>query len=105
MVLCLDDAIPVAADIQRELAARWPDLPPATDLETGDATLSMRLGADEIILGQMPGPVIKDGDTVGEDANERIRVVYSKSAFGHDRQVMRLQYDTASPKKPWWKLW
>lgn len=51
------------------------------------------------------GPVINDGDTIGEDANERIRVVYSKSQFGHKGQVMRLEYETASPQKPWWKLW
>jgi hypothetical protein len=51
------------------------------------------------------GPVIRDGDTVGEDADERIRVVYADSLFGHEGQVMRLVYETASPKKPWWKLW
>ncbi|HMO15499.1 MAG TPA: DUF4261 domain-containing protein [Pirellulaceae bacterium] len=51
------------------------------------------------------GPVIRDGDTVGEDAEERIRVVYSDSSFGHDGKVMRLVYETASTKKPWWKLW
>ncbi len=51
------------------------------------------------------GPVINDGDTIGEDANEKIRVVYSKSAFGHEGKVMRLVYETASYKKPWWKPW
>jgi hypothetical protein len=51
------------------------------------------------------GPVIRDGDTVGEDAEERIRVVYSNSSFGHESKVMRLVYETASQKKPWWKLW
>ena len=51
------------------------------------------------------GPVIRDGDTVGEDANERIRVVYSPSSFGHEDQVMRLEYEKPSPQKPWWKLW
>jgi hypothetical protein len=51
------------------------------------------------------GPVIKDHDTIGEDANERIRVVYSKSAFGHKDKVMRLTYEKPSPQKPWWKLW
>ncbi len=51
------------------------------------------------------GPVINDGDTIGEDADERIRVVYSKSAFGNEGQVMRLVYETASKKKPWWKFW
>lgn len=49
------------------------------------------------------GPVIKDGDTVGEDANEKIRVIYSKSEFGHKEQVMRLVYE--NQKKPWFKIW
>lgn len=47
------------------------------------------------------GPVIKDGDTIGEDANERIRVVYSRSAFGNDKPVMRLQYEPVTKKKGW----
>jgi hypothetical protein len=38
------------------------------------------------------GPVIRDGDTVGEEANERIRVVYAPSAFGNPERVMRLDY-------------
>ncbi|WP_254507475.1 DUF4261 domain-containing protein [Anatilimnocola floriformis] len=50
------------------------------------------------------GPVIRNGDTIGEDANERIRVVYAKSAFGHEGQVMRLEYD-APPKKKGWFGW
>jgi Domain of unknown function (DUF4261) len=41
------------------------------------------------------GPVIEDGHTIGEDENERIRVVYAPSAFGHDKQVMRLEYEPA----------
>lgn len=51
------------------------------------------------------GPVINDGDTVGEDANERIRVLHADSAFGHKTKVMRLVYEKSSPAKPWWKLW
>jgi hypothetical protein len=47
------------------------------------------------------GPVIRDGDTIGEDANERIRVVYAKSAFGQEGQVMRLEYDAIAKKKGW----
>jgi hypothetical protein len=47
------------------------------------------------------GPVIKDGDTIGEDANERIRVVYAKSAFGHEGRVMRLEYISAGTRKGW----
>lgn len=51
------------------------------------------------------GPVIRDGDTVGEDEDERIRVVYSDSGFGHEGQVMQLVYEKPSATKPWWKLW
>lgn len=51
------------------------------------------------------GPVIRNGDTFGEDADERIRVVHADSAFGHADQVMRLEYESESAKKPWWKLW
>lgn len=50
------------------------------------------------------GPVIKDGHTVGETADEKIRVVYSPSAFGQEGQVMRLDYAGVA-KKPWWKVW
>jgi hypothetical protein len=46
------------------------------------------------------GPVIKNGDTIGEDQNERIKAVYSRSAFGHDGQVMRLDYEPIK-KKGW----
>lgn len=49
------------------------------------------------------GAVISDGHTVGQDANEKIRVVYSDSSFGSTERVMRLQYE-AAPKRPWWKL-
>lgn len=50
------------------------------------------------------GPVIRDGHTVGQDARERIRVVISDSVFGHDKRVMRLQYE-ALHSKPWWQVW
>jgi len=52
------------------------------------------------------GPVIGDGNTVGSDANEKIRVVYADSQFGHTAKVMRLEYETVKPqKKPIWKFW
>ncbi|HEV7278810.1 MAG TPA: DUF4261 domain-containing protein [Pirellulaceae bacterium] len=51
------------------------------------------------------GPIIRDGDTIGEDADEKIRVVFSPSAYGSEGRVMRLVYESASPAKPWWKLW
>lgn len=51
------------------------------------------------------GPVIKNGHTIGADEEERIRVVYAKSAFGHEGKVMRLEYGDAASKKPWWKPW
>ena len=40
------------------------------------------------------GAVIRDGDTIGQDAKERIRVVYSQSTFGHRDEVMRLDYES-----------
>lgn len=50
------------------------------------------------------GLVIQNGHTVGEDEHERIRVVYSKSSFGHENAVMRLEYESAKKKKkPFWK--
>lgn len=51
------------------------------------------------------GPVIKDGDTIGDEVGERIRVIYSKSSFGHEGKVMRLKYEKPSSKNSWWKLW
>jgi Domain of unknown function (DUF4261) len=51
------------------------------------------------------GPVIQDGNTVGADAHQRIRVVYAPSPFGHPGQVMRLEHQNAAAKKPWWKPW
>ena len=53
------------------------------------------------------GPVIEDGHTVGHDANEKIRVTFTSSSFGHEGQVMRLDYSAADGggKKPWWKIW
>ena len=53
------------------------------------------------------GPIIKNGNTIGQDENERIRVVYSDSVFGHEQQVMRLVYERLNlpeEKKPWWKV-
>jgi uncharacterized protein DUF4261 len=50
------------------------------------------------------GPVIKDGDTIGNSAKEKIRVVYGPSSFGHEGFVMQLHYE-AAPAKPWWKIW
>jgi hypothetical protein len=45
------------------------------------------------------GPVIKDGNTVGADENEKIRVVYAKSLFGNEGKVMRLDYEAPRKKK------
>jgi len=51
------------------------------------------------------GPVIQNGHTVGGDELERISVVYSKSEFGHEGEVMRLVYEQTETRKPWWKPW
>lgn len=44
------------------------------------------------------GPVIENGDTVGEGKSERIRVVFANSIYGHEGEVMRLDYST-TPRK------
>lgn len=44
------------------------------------------------------GAVIRDGDTFGEDANERIKIDYKESAFGKPGKVMRLTYPNAPTK-------
>lgn len=51
------------------------------------------------------GPVIDDRDTVGENAHEKIRVVYGDSAYGGKQQVMQLVYATEAKKMRRWKLW
>ena len=53
------------------------------------------------------GPVIGDGDTIGEDTNERIKAVYSPSSFGHEGTVMRLDYESTvtKKKKGWFGRW
>lgn len=51
------------------------------------------------------GPVIEDGHTVGNDANEHIRVRYANSTFGNKNQVMRLEFDKKPSAKSWWKRW
>lgn len=70
------------------------------DIEAADAheppvELFQRLqGLVEYLVAK--GPVIRDGDTVGNDAQERIRVVYGPSQFGNSGQVMRLVYGATS---------
>jgi hypothetical protein len=39
------------------------------------------------------GPIIQEGDAIGESAEERIRVAFGHSAFGNKGTVMRLVYD------------
>lgn len=51
------------------------------------------------------GLVIKDGDTIGESASEKISILHSTSAFGAKGTVMRLVYESDVRKKPWWKRW
>jgi hypothetical protein len=48
------------------------------------------------------GPIIKDGDTMGESALARIRIVYGKSLFDPERgQVMHLEYIQHPKSKGW----
>jgi hypothetical protein len=50
------------------------------------------------------GPVVTPGQTVGRTAEERIRVSFAPSVFGHPGEVMRLTFDEApAPKKNRWQ--
>ncbi|MCU7853425.1 MAG: DUF4261 domain-containing protein [Candidatus Thiodiazotropha sp. (ex Monitilora ramsayi)] len=49
------------------------------------------------------GAVIKDGDTIGSEENEKIQVVFSKSNFGYENQVMALCHSQNALKKSWWR--
>jgi len=49
------------------------------------------------------GRVLKGGDTVGQSASEKIRVVYAASEIGQEGLVMSLRYEAAH--RPWWKIW
>ena len=51
------------------------------------------------------GLVINDGDTIGEDENAMIRVLYEKSSFGHEDNILGLHYLQAKPKKSRFKFW
>lgn len=39
------------------------------------------------------GLIIKNGDSMGDDDQEKIKVVYSDSSFGNVKRVMRLDYE------------
>ncbi|MDA8563909.1 DUF4261 domain-containing protein [Mariniblastus sp.] len=45
------------------------------------------------------GPVLKDGNTVGESATEQIKVSYQASDFGHTEKVISLVYDNPTNQK------
>lgn len=49
------------------------------------------------------GPIIADGDTVGDHDSERILVVYGTSQLGGPGEVMHLRYQQPGKRK--WKLW
>ncbi len=51
------------------------------------------------------GPVIKDGDTLGEDKHEKIQAIYADSGFGYDGKVMSLNYTKTKVKKSFFKFW
>jgi Domain of unknown function (DUF4261) len=51
------------------------------------------------------GPVIRDGNTVGANADEKICVVFADPSFGCKNKVMRLEYKMPESKKSKWKFW
>jgi hypothetical protein len=55
------------------------------------------LGLAEYLIEN--GPVLHDGNTIGETMEERIRVVHSESKFGNEGQVIQLQYGFEQSRK------
>lgn len=49
------------------------------------------------------GPVVEDGHTIGNTAEEKIQVRHAPSSFGLEGTVMRLEFPGVG--KPWWKVW
>lgn len=49
------------------------------------------------------GPVVHDGDHLGEPGGPIVHVAYGASVFGNQYPVMRLDY--GGGKKPFWKVW
>ena len=47
---------------------------------------------------------IHNGDTVGRNADEKIRIVHAASAFGHQGTVMRLDFPRVSAARSWWRV-
>jgi len=70
------------------------ELEATTSPEPAEELRNRFLGLADYLIAN--GPVIKDGDTVGEDANEKIKVTYESSAFGAEGRVMRLTYGGSS---------
>ena len=72
------------------------------DFETLNATEPPRelhgrlLGLIEYVIKR--GPVIRNGQTIGQSAEERIRVVESASSFGQENRVLRLDYSGTTGK-------
>lgn len=62
--------------------------------EPSEELYNRLLGLCEYLIRN--GAVIKDRDTIGESATERIRIVYGISEFGSPTDVMRLEYGNDS---------
>jgi hypothetical protein len=45
------------------------------------------------------GMIIKNGQTLGEDERDQIKAVYSDSAFGNPKKVLRLDFESAEKAK------
>jgi hypothetical protein len=50
------------------------------------------------------GPIIEDGNTVGDDSRAAIRAIHVTSAFGRPAEVIRLDWTQIEERKPWWRF-
>lgn len=57
MVMVSNHAPLSVVELQRDFAARWPDLPRPIDGIEGDAALSFKVGSADVVVGTMPVPI------------------------------------------------
>ena len=57
MIMLTADTPIRIGDLQRQMAANWPDLPVATEAKEGDGTLSLQLGESFVVMARMPAPI------------------------------------------------
>lgn len=64
--------------------------------EPAEELLGRMFGLAEYVIRQ--GDVIKNGDTIGQTAEEKIKITFQPSSYGQEGEVMRLEYPGSEKK-------